>query len=386
MEEIKQYLNRLIEKSTPDKPVWNQEAILEGKPPQWSYIDGCMAIAILQMYEVTGEAHYAAFLETFIDYYVAEDGTILGYNKADYNADSINEGKVLFFLWEKTRKEKYRKAIEVLMAQVTEQPRIPAGNFWHKLIYPHQVWLDGLYMIQPFYAAYAVLNDREDLLQDSQRQFKTVKQLMTDEQTGLLYHGYDDAKEMFWADPKTGLSANFWTRSIGWYTMALVDVIEIIGEKHPEFRHELTVQLQAILDSLLAYQEPQTKLFYQVTTQGDKEGNYLETSGSCAIAYSLMKGARLNALAERYYDEGSAILQGVIAHKLVVEDGEFTLKDICLVAGLGGMAGKGAYKRRDGSFEYYVSEPKVDNDAKGIGPLVYAYSESLRHIKAAAVR
>ncbi|MGX7198369.1 glycoside hydrolase family 88/105 protein [Enterococcus nangangensis] len=378
MEEIKVYFDQLIHRSTPERPVWNQEAILDNRPPHWSYIDGCMAMAALDMYEVTQEDKYFQFLDDFIDYYIAEDGTILGYEKETYNADSINEGKVLFALYAQTKKEKYRKAIELLYSQLLGQPRIKAGNFWHKLIYPHQVWLDGLYMIQPFYAAYELhFNDGKNI-PDILQQFANVAALMKDEKTGLLYHGYDEAKTMFWADPATGLSPNFWTRSIGWYMMALVDTIELLQKDYAKVIQPLIQQLQDLTIHVLNFQEPQSKLFYQVTVAGNQEGNYLETSGSCAIAYTLMKGARLGVLPSADFERGADVLRGVMKEKLVVKDAEFVLKDICLVAGLGGGSGKGNYEKRDGSFAYYISEPRVNNDAKGIGPLVYAYSEFLR--------
>lgn len=381
MEAIKQYLDELMDRSTPDRPVWNQEQLRAKQPAHWSYIDGCMAIAVLYMSEVSPDKKYFDFLENFISYFVREDGTILGYDKETYNADSINEGKVLFALYEKTGKEKYKRALDLLYSQVRTQKRIAVGNFWHKLIYPQQVWLDGLYMIQPFYVAYELDFNNGKNLADSMSQFANVDTLMKDPEMGLYYHGYDETKSMFWANPKTGCSASLWTRSIGWFAMALADTIEILGEDHPKERAALALQLQKLLDNLLKYQDPKSKLFYQMTVCGDKEGNYLETSGTCAIAYSLMKAARLGVGSDDYYDRGYEILENVVAQKLIKRDGEFVLKDICLVAGLGGDPGKGDYKLRDGSYAYYISEPKVENDAKGIGPLVYAYTEVLKHGK-----
>ena len=330
MEAIKQYLDELLDRSTPARPVWNQEQLREGRPAHWSYIDGCMAIAVQYMAEVADEGKYFDFLENFISYFVREDGTILGYDKETYNADSINEGKVLFTLYEKTGKEKYKRALDLLYSQVQHQQRTATGNFWHKLIYPHQIWLDGLYMIQPFYAAYELkFNDGKNLA-DTMSQFEQVRLLMRNEATGLFYHGYDETKSMFWANPTTGLSASFWTRSIGWYAMALVDTIEILGTEHPSERATLAAQLHDLLTSLLRYQDAESKLFYQMTVCGDKAGNYLETSGTCAIAYALMKGARLGVVPADYYSRGAEILENVVAQKLVKRDGEFVLKDICL--------------------------------------------------------
>lgn len=378
MEQIKRYLDEILTNSTPEQPVWNQEALLENKPAGWSYIDGCMLIAVLYMYEATRDQKYYRFLHDFVDYYIADDGTILGYDFEAMNSDSINEGKVLLTLYQETKQEKYYKAMKQLHEQIRQQPRTKSGSLWHKKVYPNQVWLDGLYMVQPFYIQYELNFNAGRNIEDIMTQFENVDQLMKDEETGLFYHGYDEKRKAFWADPVTGCSANFWTRSLGWYAMALVDTLELMGDEFPEEYELLMIYLNELIEAVLQFEEQETDLFYQVTVEGDRLGNYLETSGSCALAYTLMKGARIEALPESYFNKGQAILKSVVDHKLVMEDGHLVLKDICLVAGLGGMPGKGDYKLRDGSYEYYISEPIVKDDAKGIGPLVYAYSEYLR--------
>ncbi|NLM66341.1 MAG: glycosyl hydrolase family 88 [Enterococcus sp.] len=378
MEKIKVFFDDLLNQSTPDKPVWNQEAILENKPPAWSYIDGCMLIAVLEMYQSTKEEKYFEFLKSFIDFYVNEKGEILGYSLDAMNSDSINEGKVLFVLYEQTKDERYKKAMDCLYAQIKKQPRTPSGSFWHKKIYPNQIWLDGLYMVQPFYLEYERNFNANQNLPDIMQQFYNVSQKMKDPKTGLYYHGYDETRKAFWANSDTGCSENFWTRSLGWYAMALIDTISLLKDDYPKEKETLVIDLTALLEALFVYEEADSKLFYQVTNQGAKEGNYLETSGSSAIAYTLMKGARLGVLPENFYYKGEEILKNIVAQKLVCHDGKYRLKDICLVAGLGGMPGKGHYKQRDGSYEYYISEPIVENDAKGIGPLVYAYTEYLK--------
>ena len=377
MHRIQFFLDDLLARSTPSQPVWNQEALLENKPAAWSYIDGCMMIAVLYMYEATGEEQYFRFLQDFIDYYIDDDGVILGYDLEAMNSDSINEGKVLFALYEKTGNEKYRKAMDTLYQQVKMQPRTQSGNFWHKKIYPNQIWLDGLYMVQPFYVAYELLFNDGRKVSDSVQQFKNVQQFLQDEQTGLYFHGYDETREAFWADDVTGCSQNFWTRSIGWYAMALVDTIALLQGSYNNEAQQLSDVLNDLLESVLKYQN-KSKLFYQVTNQGPKEGNYLETSGTCALAYTLMKGSRLGVLPLEAFNQGAEILQAVIEQKLVMKEAGWVLTDICLVAGLGGMAGKGTYKKRDGTYAYYISEPIVENDAKGIGPFIYAYTEFLK--------
>lgn len=381
MEQIVKYLHELMEKSTPDKPVWNMEAILENKPAHWSYIDGCMGMGILYMYEATQEEKYFTFLDNFIDYYVDEEGKILGYDLVEYNSDSINEGKLLFALYEKTRKEKYKKALDMLIRQVNWQPRTRSGSFWHKLVYPYQVWLDGLYMVEPFYLEYDLRFNEGKNISDVLRQFKNVVETMKDETTGLFYHAYDESRNNFWADKKTGLSKNFWLRSLGWYAMSLIDTIDLFQKFAKDVPEELVTDFKELMAAILKVQDEKSKLFYQVPNLPAEKGNYLETSGSCAVAYSLMKGQRLGILEDVSYDQGLEILESVVKEKLSLENGEFVLRDICLVAGLGGMNGKGDYKVRDGSLAYYFSEPKVKNDAKGVAPFIFAYTETLKHEK-----
>jgi len=372
------FVDRLLAASTPAFPAWNVEHTLEGKEPGWNYIDGCMIKAVLDVFYATGEQKYFDFAKDYIDFFLQEEDEILGYRMEDYNCDNINMGKVLFDLYSSTKDNKYRQAIKLLMSQLQNHPRIHAGNFWHKQIYPNQIWLDGLYMVQPFYMDYETIFNQKANYKDIFNQFKNVNEVMRDKNTGLLYHGYDETHQMFWSDKSTGLSQNFWTRSIGWYSMALIDTMEKL-DKHDIYEYEtLKGYLNKLLDALLNYADPETKMYYQVTTEGGREGNYLETSGSCAIAYSLMKGARLGYISADYFESGKEIFDSVVEHKLILTDDTFALKDICLVAGLGGMPGKGSYQPRDGTYDYYISEPRVANDAKGVAPFLFAFTEVYR--------
>lgn len=374
---ILDFVDSLLETSTPQFPAWNLEQTLKKAEPKWNYIDGCMLKAIFDIYCATNEQKYFDFAKNYIDFYILEDGNaLLGFDESDYNCDNINMGKILFDLYRATNEKKYKNSIEILYSQLQKHPRTSTGNFWHKQIYPHQIWLDGLYMVQPFYTEYEMLFNNKKNYQDSFNQFKNVQNIMRDPISGLFYHGYDESREMFWADKQTGLSPNFWTRSIGWYLMALVDTAEKLDEQL--FYEYATLQdyLKDAADALLKVRDFDTKLFFQVTNAGAKDGNYLETSGSCAIAYSLMKGARLGYLPSYYYDTGEEIFDAVVKYKLNPE--KFVLNDICLVAGLGGMPGHGDYKLRDGTFEYYISEPKVQNDAKGVAPFLFAHAEVLK--------
>lgn len=369
---IDAYINRLVDDSRPDAPMWNIENIRMGKKPHWNYIDGCMVCAFMEIAEITGNRKYSDFVEEFIDYYVNEDGTIRGYDKEKYNLDDVNEGRVLFPLYKKTGKEKYRLAIELQNSQLRDQPRTSTGNFWHKLIYPNQIWLDGLYMAQVFAAMYAKEfggKDYSDLLM----QIKNVRKYMFDEQAKLFYHGLDCSKTIFWADKETGLSKNFWLRAIGWFTVSMVDIISIVDDK--ETKAEITKIFRETIDGILQYRHKESGMYYQVVNMGHREGNYLETSGSSMIAYAVMKGARIGALPKEYWQLGKETFDGIKERYLTIsDDGTLNLSGICLVAGLGPENNT----RRDGSFEYYISEPVVENDAKGVAPFVLAYTEILR--------
>ena len=372
---IDAYINRLIDDSRPDAPMWNIENIRMGKKPHWNYIDGCMVCAFMEIAEITGNRKYSDFVEEFIDYYVNEDGSIRGYDKEKYNLDDVNEGRVLFPLYKKTGKEKYRLAIELQNSQLRDQPRTSTGNFWHKLIYPNQIWLDGLYMAQVFAAMYAKEfggRDYSDLLM----QIKNVRKYMFDEQAKLFYHGLDCSKSIFWADKETGLSKNFWLRAIGWFTVSMVDIISIVDDD--ETKTEITKIFRETIDGILQYRHNESGMYYQVVNMGHREGNYLETSGSSMIAYAVMKGARIGALPKEYWHLGKETFDGIRERYLTIsDDGTLNLSGICLVAGLGPENNP----RRDGSFEYYISEPVVENDAKGVAPFVLAYTEILRGAK-----
>lgn len=369
---IDRYIDRLITESTPDLPIWNIESIRQGKKPHWNYIDGCMITSLLAMSEITGEDKYFNFAESFIDYYVADDGSILGYDIEKYNLDDLNEGRVLFELYRRTGKEKYRRAIENQRKQLLGQPRTVTGNFWHKLIYPNQIWLDGIYMAQVFSTMYAKEYGGADY-SDMLGQIKNVNNYMQDKATGLYYHGLDCSKSIFWADKETGLSRNFWLRSIGWFTVALVDIIEICDNE--SVRRELTDIFADLIKNIRNFRDGDSGLYWQVVDQPGRDGNYLETSGSSMIAYAMLKGARLGVLDGCYATLGKATFDGICERYLKVsEGGELNLGGICLVAGLGPENNL----RRDGSYEYYISEPIVENDAKGVAPFVLCYTEILR--------
>ena len=371
MDAMERYINELMEKSTPDRPVWNIEKLLQGEKAGWNYIDGCMIKAILEMYAITEDLKYFNFADTFIDYKVREDGSIDGYDVEERNIDNVNAGKTLFELYDLTGKEKYRKAIDLVYSQIGKMPRTREGNFWHKNIYPNQVWLDGLYMCQPFYMEYETRFNHKKNCGDIYSQFANVRKAMRDTETGLYYHAYDSSREMFWCDKVTGLSQNFWLRALGWYAMALLDTMDKSDPSDKNDLKEMEEAFRDLIDSMLKYQD-ESGMWYQVVNLGGMDRNYLETSGSAIFSYAILKGVRLGYLPESYAGYGKKAFQGICDTYLQLEEGDISLGGICLVAGLGGK------DKRNGTYDYYMSEPIVKDDAKGVGPFLLAYTEMRR--------
>ncbi len=365
---IDRYIERLLAESTPERPIWNLESILQGKPPHWNYIDGCMMTALWSLWEQTGDERYFLFIDGFYDYYIGEDGAPIGYLLDEYNLDNINSGRVLFDLYAAAGREKYARAIALLKRQLESHPRTTQGSYWHKLIYPNQIWLDGLYMAQVFAARWALKQGDREELADVKRQFSAVREHMWSPDKRLYCHGYDESRSVFWADPHTGQSKSFWLRAMGWFLIALADILDYWREE------ALAAQLFEAAEGILPYLDGKTSMFWQVADQGAREGNYVETSGSAMIAYAFLKGARLGVLPPKYSALGRRVFEGVCALRLSENERGLNLGGICLVAGLG-PAGN---FRRDGSFEYYISEPVVENDAKGVAPFLLCYTEILR--------
>lgn len=370
---LDEYIDYLMDHSDSEHPAWNLEMIRSGKCNKWNYIDGCMITGILERYEITGEARFLDFADRFMSGFVEEDGRIRTYDPAEYSLDNVNPAKNLFTLYDLTGKEKYRKAIELVRSQLSTMPRTPEGNFWHKLIYPNQVWLDGIYMALPFYMEYEKRFDAQKDCQDICQQIARVEARMRDQKTGLYYHGYDASRKMYWADPDTGCSPNFWLRAEGWFILGLVDVLEIMMDLPMQAE---SVHLQHMLldlaKALSKYQDP-SGLWYQLIALPELEGNYLETSGTALISAALLKAVRLGFLPESFRAVGEKAFYGIVDRRLTKNaDGTPCVTGICLVGGLGGE------QHRDGSAAYYLSEPVVQNDAKGVGPLLLAYTEMLR--------
>ncbi len=358
---VQKFIDRFLKEYEPYKNYWNYE-------------DGCVLLGCMGMYRATGDRFYFEFIENYLKGFITEDGQINHYEKEKYNIDSINCGKILYFMYDETGEEKYRRAIEVLMDQLRSHPRTSTGNFFHKKIYQNQIWLDGLYMAQPFYMAYETRYNKKEHYSDIVSQFRNVQKYLYDPEKGLCYHAYDEARAMFWANKDNGCSPNFWLRSMGWYLMALVDTIDAMSEEIYEQYRELQDIFRLMIKGILQYQDPETGLFYQVIDRGDFPGNYLETSGSSMVAYALIKGIRMGILLQEKYEPAACrVMEGLLNRQLQEKEGRVELTGICSVAGLG----PEDKPHRDGSVEYYLSEAVVSDDAKGVGPFLMAYSQQL---------
>lgn len=337
------------------------------KKPKWDYTQGLVAKSMLQLFEETKDSSYYNYVKTFADFFIDNDGNILTYKLESYNIDRINGGKFLFDMYNYTKDEKYIKAIKLLRSQLDTHPRVAAGGFWHKKIYPHQMWLDGLYMGAPFYAQCIVeFDEPSNLFDDVANQFVLVDSVTLDKETGLNYHGWDESREQQWANKETGQSPNFWSRSIGWYMMAMVDVLDFLPQEHPQ-RPTIINNLNRLSEALLQFRDKETGMWYQVTNLPQAEGNYLESSGSTMFVYAMAKGARMGYLPEKFRQIAKESFDGLTKFSTQEnEDGTTSITRACSVAGLGGNP------YRDGTYEYYVNEPIRNDDPKVIGPFIMA--------------
>jgi unsaturated rhamnogalacturonyl hydrolase len=332
---------------------------------KWDYCNGLELQAIYSVWKKTGNPVYFNYVNSYADTIIQNDGSIISYKLQDYNIDRVNSGKILFPLYAVTKNEKYQKAIELLRDQMKTHPRTSEGGFWHKKVYPHQMWLDGLYMASPFLAEYAKRNNDKELFDDVANQILTVAKHTYDAKTGLYYHGWDESHQQRWSNPETGTSPNFWSRSIGWYMMAIVDVLDYLPADHPK-RPEIIKILLNLSQSLDKFRDKKTGLWYQVTDKGSKKGNYIESSGSAMFIYTWVKGAQKGYLPKSFLKKGEkAYAQYVKQFVKENPDQTISITNACSVAGLGGDK-----KYRDGSFEYYISEPKRDNDPKAVAPFM----------------
>jgi len=349
---------------------WPEGNLNEDHSPQvWQYQEGTLLQGMTATWRRSGNEKYYEYIRQAVNHVVDKDGKIVSYSIAEHSLDQVLMGRQVMMLYEITGESRYLKAAQTLRAQLAEQPRTTAGGFWHKQIYPSQMWLDSLYMGEPFYAAYAKKFQEPQDFDDIAQQFIVMEQHARDARTGLLYHGWDESKQQKWADPQTGLSSQFWSRAMGWYAMGLLDTLEIFPAKHPK-RAELIAILKRLASPLAKYQDPKTGVWYQIMDKPNENGNYRESSASSMFVYVFAKGARLGYLPEKYKKAAKKGWDG-IQKEFVETDTSGNLHITHIVKGVG-LGGK---PYRDGSYAYYIGEKVVSDEPKGIGAFLLAASE-----------
>lgn len=348
--------------------IWTDDGNPAGIPRSWTYEQGVQLKAVEQIWYATGDPKYYSFIKSGMDFWFDKDGKLSKYDAGEYNIDHVTPGRAIITLYRVSNEEKYKKAAETIRSQLKTHPRTKEGGFWHKKIYPYQMWLDGLYMGEPFYAEYSMVWN-ENNWDDIANQFVWMEKHARDPKTGLLYHGWDESKQQKWANKETGLSPHVWGRAMGWYAMALVDVLDYFPKNNPR-RAELVAILNREAEAITKYQDKKTGVWYDIIDLPTRPKNYLESSGSAMFVYALAKGVRQGVLPEKYLATANKGWAG-IRQEFIKEQPNGTLnwEGTVSVSGLGGNP------YRDGSFDYYMSEKLRTNDAKGLGPAVMAAVE-----------
>jgi len=336
---------------------------------KWDYCHGLELGAILDVYDMYSDKKFFDYALSYADTMTYEDGRIETYNPNELSLDRINTGKFYFRIYEQTKNEKYKKALDLLRNQFDRQPRTSEGGFWHKKVYPHQMWLDGIYMGSPFYAEYAFRNNRPQDYADIIKQFVVIARHTYDPATGLYRHAWDESREQKWADKKTGQSAHCWGRAMGWYAMALVDALDYIP-KHEAGRDSMLNILNNVATQIKKYQDKKTGLWYQVIDRSGDKGNYLESSCSTMFVYTLFKAVRMGYIDKSYLQVAEKGYKGILRDFIEVDkQGVVSITKACAVAGLGGNP------YRAGDYEYYINEKIRSNDPKAVGPFILASLE-----------
>lgn len=348
--------------------LWLDERNQPGIPPKWNYEQGVVHKAIEAMWYATGDAKYFGHIKKGMDYWIDEKGDHRDYHLEEYNIDHVTPATSMLTLWRATGDLKYYKMVELFRSQLKTHPRTNEGGFWHKKIYPYQMWLDGLYMGQPFYAEYSAVFG-EDNWNDIANQFVWMEKHSRDPKTGLLYHGWDESKQQKWADKITGRSPHVWGRAMGWYAMGLVDTLEFFPKDHPR-RGELIAILARLAAGVEKVQDKKSGVWWDILDFPGREKNYLESSASAMFVYALARGVREGYLPEKYMKVATTGWAGIKREFIRTNSkGETNWEGTVSVSGLGGNP------YRDGSYEYYMSEKVRTNDAKGLGPAIRAALE-----------
>lgn len=345
--------------------------IEKAKKPRWGYTHGLVVKAMLEEWKHTGNQDYYDYAKIYADSLIDAEGQIKTYKFRSFNIDNMNAGKTLFDFYAQTGDPRYKTAMDTLCKQMNVHPRTSEGGFWHKKIYPHQMWLDGIFMASPFLVQYGKTFGDTAWYADAVKQITLIARHTYDPATGLYYHGWDESRQQKWANPETGTSPCFWSRSIGWYAAAMVDVLDFLPE-HTTGRDTVIAITRSLAQALVKYQDPESGVWYQVTDQGNREGNYLESSASALFVYFLYKGVRMGYLDNTYLDAARKGFEGMTRHFIRPEsDGTVSVTHCCAVAGLGGEK-----RYREGTFGYYISEPVIDNDPKSTGSFILAAIEA----------
>ena len=353
------------------------DALIRREPvvgTRWAYEWATLLKGVDQVRRATADHRYLEYIRANVDRFVG-DGGIATYTREAYDLDSVAGGPLLLSLFRETGEERYRAAAVILREQLRAQPRTPSGGFWHKRIYPDQMWLDGIYMAGPFYAEFAVLLGETAALDDVARQITLIAERTREERTGLLRHAWDESKRERWADPATGRSPCAWGRALGWFVMALADVLELLPE-HSAQRDRIASVLADAMDAVMRVQDDASGVWWQVLDQGGREGNYLEASASSMFVYAAAKGVHLGHLGRAHLDAARRGYEGILARFVDTSaDGDVTLRGTCAGTGLGRRPEELEATYRDGSYDYYVHRPLETNDHRGLGAFLMASVE-----------
>jgi unsaturated rhamnogalacturonyl hydrolase len=335
--------------------------------PKWAYDVALLGMAIDKLGNI--DPAYSKYMENWVNHFIRPDGSVIDYKLSEYNLDRIFPGRNVLTVYKRYPDPKYKIALDNFILQLKTQPKTNSGGYWHKNIYPWQMWLDGIYMASTYMAQYAKEFNTPEWFDVASSQTIMIYNKTVDPETGLLMHAWDESRTQKWCDTETGKSHYPWSRAMGWYILAIEDILEYLPETHPD-RPELIEILQKTCEALLKVRDPKTGLWYQVLNQGGREANYLEGSGSAMYTYAFARGAHKSYLDKKYLSIADSAFDGIIKELITVDEKGFvTMHNICGGCGLGGNP------YRDGSYEYYVNEKRIDNDTKGVAPFIMAAIE-----------
>ena len=337
------------------------------RSPKWAYDVALLGMAVDRLGNV--DPKYSEYMETWVNHFVKSDGSVIDYRLKEYNLDRIFPGRNVITVYKRNPEPKYKIALDNFIEQLKTHPKTNSGGYWHKNIYPWQMWLDGIFMASTYMAQYAKEFNAPQWFDVATTQTKMIYEKTLDPNSGLLLHAWDESRSQKWCDPVTGQSHYPWSRAMGWYILAIEDILEYLPENHPD-RASLIAILQKTCDALVKVRDPKTGIWFQVLNQGGREGNYLEGSGSAMYAYAFARGAHKGYLDKKYLVIANSAFDGILKELITVDNkGLITMRNICGGCGLGGNP------YRDGSYEYYIGEKQRTNDFKALGPCILAALE-----------